>query len=283
MGFKQTLFPLSIIALLFAASCTRDNIGKPLQTSGESFSIEDQNIIGDRISEAILDNPADFPILDKIQKQEAYDYLQNNILEVIVRSPTMTKWKDFDWKVNIIDLDDKYHAFFLPNGEFFIHVGLLKDEYVNNDARLLGIVAHELAYIEKDLILKKLKEEFNPIVLSALADGTTVDDSELKEMALFFNGIEFESNEVLYADSFAVASICPFSYDSNEYKELLGDFDKKSVGSVFINWYRKKDNAEYIDRANKIEDFFAEHDECTGIGGVKRAYEYAQFKALLSQ
>lgn len=277
MGFKQTLF-LSFIFIVFSTfSCKRDILGEKKDISHESFEIDQQIKIGDKISEAIFNNPAEFPILDKDDPlyQNAYNYLQNDILDVIVKSPAMTKWKDFNWKVNIVDLDKDYHAFFLPNGEFFIYVDLLK--LLENDAELLGIVAHELAYIEKNLVVKNLKAKFGNDVLSDLLADKQVNG--LTNMAL----LEYESNEVLYADSFAVAAICPFSYDSKEFQKVLEHFDTGFPDSVNIDWYTRKNSAEYVDRKNKIEDFFREHAECRGSGGVTRTEEYEQFVNLLPQ
>lgn len=271
MDVKQTLF--ACLFFLTLVSCKRNNIGDDISRNGESFSIADRLAIGQKISEAIFDNSSAFPILDESENELAYRYLQDSVLEVIVNSPVVTHRTDFNWKVNIIDFKGKRHAFFLPNGELFIHVDLLK--LLRNDAELLGIIGHELAYVEKGYVTKNLKEEFGGDVLSAIADGNSSGD--LNDIALYFNRIAYDAKKVLYADSFAMAAICPFSYDPQEFKKILEHFDSDFPGNVNIDWYSRRE-AEYLDRENKINDFFAENAECIYGSNVKRTEEYERFR-----
>jgi len=276
MYFKQTL--LLFFAVLSLVSCKRNIIGNTINNSSDSFTIDKQIEIGDQISTAILNNPTAFPILDKTVYNGAYDYLQNNILEVIVNSPALTKSEDFNWNANIIELPGELHAFFLPNGEFFIHVDLLKR--LRNDAELLGLVAHELAYVENELVMENLKSEFGATLLNEIAEKKSND--RLDEIAIHFNTIEYSSQEVLYADSFAVAAICPFSYEVEALVTILTYFDDltKISPDLSIDWVNRK-RAEFEDRRNKMNDFLAENPACSENSNVIREDEYKAFKASL--
>lgn len=271
MDFKQTLSFFLFFIILFSFSCKRNIQGEPVDESGEFFTTAEQITIGNQIMTAVLNNSSAFPILDKFQYEQAYEYLQDSVLEVIVRAPAMTKWQDFNWNANIIDLPGERHAFFLPNGEFFIHVELL--DSLRNDAELLGIIAHELAYIEGDLVMKSLKSRFGGTLLNRVAEEKATTD-DLNDIASYFNKIEYNTKEVLYADSFAMASICPFSYNSKEFKKVLQRFEILSP-TLNIDWYSRKDT-EFQDRKNKINEFLIEHPDCGG--NINRAEEYTRFK-----
>ncbi|MBL7848205.1 MAG: M48 family metallopeptidase [Cyclobacteriaceae bacterium] len=71
-------------------------------------------------------------------------------------------------KLHVVD-KDMVNAFTLPDAHLVILTGLVNES--ENEAELLGVIAHELAHVEKNHVMKKLVKEIGLSVLISMTQG----------------------------------------------------------------------------------------------------------------
>lgn len=71
-------------------------------------------------------------------------------------------------KLHLVDKDE-VNAFALPDHHMVVYSGLIED--CENEAELCGIIAHELAHLEKGHIMQKLVKEIGLSVLISMTSG----------------------------------------------------------------------------------------------------------------
>lgn len=250
------------------SSCKRDNRGELLRINSENFTIEQENIIGKQISDAIAENPTIFPIVNEVDYPGAYSYLRDSVMKALLRP--LKRRKNLEEKVIIINNDDREHAFFLPNGTFYIDIGLLK--FLKNDSELAGVILHEMAYLEGNFILENLKNNFGSGLLNELAGQKTPD--ELDDIVLHFSTIDYDRSQILYADSSAIISICPFNYDPEGLRNIIKRASDLPI-DFWIDWLNLK-QVPVTTRKKQIDEILA-IDDCKQGGVTNREVEYSHF------
>ncbi len=98
--------------------------------------------LGNQVKEQISADKANFPILNN---SEIKNYVQE-IVNRIIQSPSVKFKGEFFYKVEIINDDAVINAFCTPAGYIYVYTGLLK--FVDNEATLAAILAHEVAHSE---------------------------------------------------------------------------------------------------------------------------------------
>ncbi|WP_456402700.1 M48 family metallopeptidase [Hydrogenimonas sp.] len=77
---------------------------------------------------------------EKISHDPRYTAMVERVGKRIANATKM----DLDWKFYVIDNDKIPNAFCLANGHVFVYTGLFK--YIDNDAELAAVMAHEIAH-----------------------------------------------------------------------------------------------------------------------------------------
>ncbi|MFI5263259.1 MAG: M48 family metalloprotease [Candidatus Kapaibacterium sp.] len=96
---------------------------------------------GQQMQATIAKDPAHYPVLNNPTLR---NYVQG-IVNRIVQSPNVTN-KDFNYTVTLIHDDKTVNAFTLPGGPIYVYTGLMK--YIDNEATLAGILAHEVTHAD---------------------------------------------------------------------------------------------------------------------------------------
>lgn len=107
------------------------------------FSDRDDVSMGLSMDREIHTNKRQFKIL---RNEELQTYVQN-IVKQILRSPLIKRKNIYPYKVTILDDDNVVNAFCTPGGFIYVYTGLLK--FLENEASLASILAHEIAHAEK--------------------------------------------------------------------------------------------------------------------------------------
>ena len=270
MRFIYRLFLLFFGALLVISSCRKSNVKKKVKIDRNKFTTEEQAVIGSTIRDAIAANSGIFPVLRESQYPMAYSYLQDSIFNVAVNTSVVTKRNDFDWEVIILDDDTERNAFILPGGYFYIYTGMLK--FLNSNAELMGLVAHEIAYAESGLVTDNLVERFDGVVIHDLTNNRLIP--QLNDIAEYFTRIQYDKPEVLFADSFAMELICPFNYES---LGLLQVIDRADKSPERVSWDISK-NCDFIDRKNLIERIRFNDMDCAAGSNITLSDAYSRLK-----
>lgn len=151
------------------------------------FSDKDDSELGASVDKEIRKNTAQFRILENSELQA---YVQS-IVKELLRSPHLKKKSIYSYKVALID-DDTVNAFCTPGGYIYVYTGLLK--FLENEASLAAVLAHEIAHAEKRHVRQRMLSAMGlQIILSALIGN---DASSIKEI-----GFQFAGNLALLSNS----------------------------------------------------------------------------------
>ena len=167
---KYIIYMLTIVLML--------NIGCDSSTDPAGiniFSLQDDKDMGAELDKQISQNTTEYPVLNNAT---ATEYVQN-IVNRIVASPDVNYEDDFDYVVTLINRDDVINAFAVPGGSIYVYTGLLK--FIENEATLAGVLAHEIAHIERRHASKRMTKQYGVTFLLNLLLGD--DPSQLESVA----------------------------------------------------------------------------------------------------
>lgn len=180
---NKTLYPFLFITLLVITtsvflSCEQTNI----------FSDEDDVELGKEIDKEIKNNPKDFPLL--AGHQDIKEYVSGLGSYILGISPKIKKKKIYPYNFQVIH-DTVINAFCTPGGFVYIYTGLMR--FVDNEATLAGVIAHEIAHAERRHVTQRLTAYYGvSVLLSFILGGNPGFLSELA--ANLFVGLAFLKN-----------------------------------------------------------------------------------------
>ncbi|MEM1124367.1 MAG: M48 family metalloprotease, partial [Bacteroidota bacterium] len=226
----------------------------------EEFKKEELILIGEAMSNQIAELPETFPILDAVQYEDAYIYV-NRLLTSLKLTSIVEHRNDFDWQVTLIQDCGTRTAFALPSGEIFIYTGLLK--FLNAEHELMAVLANEMAYADQELVTQALRAEHGGIIWGDILSGREVEN--FAEIVTAFPNITYDEALVSEADEFAIELVCPFQYDISG----LNDFVERA-SSQQIKWIQSK---KMIDISSRLATISSLSSPC-GTDGVTNYEQY---------
>ncbi|MBM4159126.1 MAG: peptidase M48 [Ignavibacteria bacterium] len=170
-------FLLLLISLSFFYSC-----------GANIFSVDDDIKLGEDIDREIKSRPKEFPMLEG--NQDVKDYV-NRIGKTILNNSTIIEYKNiFPYNFQIIN-DTIVNAFCTPGGYIYIYTGLMK--FVDNEATLAGVMAHEIAHAEMRHVTQRITAAYGVnILLSIVLGGNPSAFADI--VANLFVGLGFLAN-----------------------------------------------------------------------------------------
>lgn len=134
--------------------------------------------------------------------------------------------------VHVISKSD-VNAFALPDGHLVVYTGLL--EKCETESELAGVLAHEIAHIEKDHVMRKLVKEFGLAMLVSMTTGgkgghwTTEVTRELSSSA-YDRALESE------ADAESVKYLENANLNPEKFAEFLYEMSRKEDLPSALEW-----------------------------------------------
>lgn len=245
MRYTKHFFGLLVvcIGIMFTMnSCEQDN----LEEYNPILTATNEKDLGDALVQVAWNNPSAFPILDKNEYSEAYDYMASIMRMVEVKTEIRDK---YDWEVLILEDDESLNAFTLPGGKIFITTGFMK--FLNAEHQLFALVAHEAFYADRidrtgqselSLMMQKLKEDdkYGALGTRVFIDVIGGNTAEGEAMIQFARTAKFEPYEVLNADDFSLDLICNnFLYSAKGIKEMIIKVESNESITEFA-WFDNK-------------------------------------------
>lgn len=235
------LFTLCLVFFLTIYSCKPDNtIYNPI------LSANNEGGLGNALYQVALQNPEEFPILDRNQYASAYDYLDQIMRMVEVKTEIRDK---YDWEILIINDDEVKNAFTFPGGKIFVTTGFFK--FMNTENELFALIAHEASYADRvdqnsagglSLAMQKLRnsDEYNSSGSKIFLDVINGISDEGLEMVKVTAEATYEPFEVLAADEYALNMICEnYLYAGSGIKEMITRVENDSEITTFA-WFENK-------------------------------------------
>jgi predicted Zn-dependent protease len=230
IGFKFKALSLLAISLI-VFSCQAFNMYTPQQDVQ----------LGRDLDAQIRANAKEYPMSrnTKVEKK-----LQS-ILDEIVKSPHIKYSKIFEYKVELIERDDVINAFAAPGGFIYIYTGLLK--FIDNEATLAGILAHEVAHAELRHTSQRMTQAYGMQILTD-AIKSEVGDKNADMAANLFSGLALMNNSrdnEYEADEYSIKYLMSTKYYPGAIKFF---FDKIKTGG------QKKNDFEMLLSTHPLPD-----------------------------
>lgn len=175
MKIKTNLYHLIFLVFIAFSAFTLNSCDDSDSISDFNlFSTSDDLELGKKIDAEITANNNEYPILNNLQ---ATEYLQN-IVNTILNSPEIKYKNTFDYKVKIINTNT-INAFAVPGGSIYVYKGLIK--FLDNEATMAAVIAHEIAHIERRHATKRMTKQYGVSILLSVVLGS--NPSALEEIA----------------------------------------------------------------------------------------------------
>lgn len=152
------------------------------------------------------------------------------------------------------------NAFALPDGHLVVYTGLIRQ--VNSPEALAGVLAHELAHIQNDHVMKKLGREVGLSVLIGAASGSG-SPQIIREAARHLSGTAFDRGLEREADIEAVTYLSRAAIDPEPFADFLFQLSEKEQGTPdYLSWISthpaSKERARYIrEKASQLHRSFS--------------------------
>lgn len=144
-------------------------------------------------------------------------------------------------------IKDEVNAFALPGRQLVVYTGLLDE--CRNESELAGVLAHELAHIERDHVMKKLAKELGFSVLSTLTGGGETLGAIFETLGSTAYDRELETE----ADMAAVEYLEAASLNPRSFADILYRIDGMQDSTPeFLDWISTHPDAKA--RAEAVMD-----------------------------
>lgn len=272
---RFSLILLAILASLFIiSSCDRNN----------NFNLIDPQEdveLGKQLSEEVLTNPGQFPVLDPQTYPESYAYLQN-IVHTILESGEVAYREEFPWQVYIIDDDQTLNAFATPGGYIYVYSGLIK--YLDSESDLAGVIGHEIAHADLRHGTRQLQKAYglNFIFNLLLGDdeGRNIAGEIVAKLAGQLAGLKFSREYEEEADTRSVEYLAHTPYPCNAAGRFFIKLEEEEEGGgnipTFLSTHPHPEN-----RIEKIEAHSKKLDCLLESAGIEGNAAYKAFQRSL--
>jgi predicted Zn-dependent protease len=181
------------------------------------YSDADDVKLGQQLDKEIRSNPREYPIL--ANKPEVKTYV-SQIAQKVLASPEIKKRNVYPYSVEIIKNDSTINAFATPGGYIYVYTGLLK--YLDNEAALAGVLAHEIGHAELRHATKRITAAYGVQILIAVALGENPGMLEQIAANLFTNlgFLKNSRDDEIEADNASVTYLQSTEY----YPGAINDF-----------------------------------------------------------
>lgn len=245
----KLLIPLMVLSMI---SCGESGLG----SDANLFSPYEDQEMGKEFDDYILDNPSEFPIL---QSAAAVKYVQD-IVESIIESPLIIYKDVFPYEVRIINDDETVNAFALPGGYIYVYTGMLK--YIDNEAVLAGILAHEIAHADLRHGTESLTKAYGVEILKEILSGVAGSNQMaqlgadiMADMTLLYNSRDNEYEADEYSFKYLQTSKWYPGAINSFFEKISADMSSSLFGD-FLSTHPEPDarieKIEYMLKENNI-------------------------------
>jgi predicted Zn-dependent protease len=209
--FKRSHIVISVIMMLAVVG---------IQCGLNIFPDSEDVKLGQQLDAEIRNNSGEYPILQN--RPDVKEYV-TSIGNKILMSPSITKRNIFAYTFEIIKNDTVVNAFATPGGYVYIYTGLMR--YIDNEATLAGVVAHEIAHAELRHATQRMTKAYGVQILLSMVLGE--NPSKIVEIGSnLLTGLAFLANsrsDEYEADEYSLKYLASTEY----YPGAIVDFFNK--------------------------------------------------------
>lgn len=165
-----------------------------------------------------------------VQLPPAKEVWLNSIFSNLVKQTK--RQTEIEYSIAVVR-DDTVNAFALPAGYIFVHTGLLS--YIKSDGELAGVLAHELAHVEKRHSMKTVSRTIGMGVLLGLIVDKSSENrreqiSKIGAVAISLAQLGYSREAEYEADAYGVNYMRAAGYSKNELLNFWGRMAAESGG-----------------------------------------------------
>ncbi len=274
---KITVFLLFLLSVTLLTNCgsTQNTTAKNIVNTATDlvFPVEKDIQLGLQSVEQIKASPTEYPLLDEQKYAYAYQELRRMMQEILNSGKVQYKDK-FTWQVYIIDNKETLNAFCLPGGYIYVYTGLIN--FLDNEAQLAGVLAHEIAHADHRHSAKQMIEQYGAnVLLDLLIKKESV--KQLAQIGSQLVTLKFSRNDEVEADASSVKYLYPTLYDARGAKYF---FEKISNGSAKAGFFDEF-MSTHPSPPNRIQNIENQWKELGGKVGNTFEERYSQLKNSL--
>lgn len=184
--YVTSLNMVAAVLLVLTVSLTSVHCGS--RFGFNLFSDEDDVALGQQLDEEIRSTPEEYPILS------THPHVRENINAIadrILESQHIEKRDVYPYEFEVIHDDSTINAFCMPGGYIYVYTGLLR--FVDDEATLAGVIAHEIAHAERRHATRRISAYYGTQLLLAVVLGE--NPGILEQIAAnLFTGLGFLAN-----------------------------------------------------------------------------------------
>jgi len=186
-------------------------------------------------------------IFKKTERENTNQFVTNTIDSLLTKICVSNNIKRSQIKIHVLDKKD-VNAFALPNKRLVINSGLILA--AENQEELCGVIAHEIAHIELNHVMKKLMKEVGLSVLISMTTGGSGTEA-IREAAKMLSSTAFDRGLEREADMKAVDYLINANIDTEPFANFMQKLsDKESDIMKYLSWISthpdSKERAENI-------------------------------------
>jgi beta-barrel assembly-enhancing protease len=187
------------------------------------FPVSKDAELGKQFDGEIRNNPAEYPILKNRPDVKTY---VTNVGNKVLTSPDILLKGQFEYQFEIIKDDSTINAFCTPGGYVYVYTGLLK--YLDNEASLASIIAHEIAHAERRHATNQMTAQYGAQALLNIASGQIGETgTQVASIVTGLGFLKYSRTDEDEADSYAFQYLRSTSYYPGASKYF---FEKISDG-----------------------------------------------------
>ena len=183
----------------------------------------------------------------KASDQVVYDKVVTGCVDSIFAHICQANNIDVDDIHIHVMMDEEVNAFALPDGHLIVNTGLIKAS--KDEAALAGVMAHELAHIQKGHVMKKLIKEMGLSTVLTMTSGGAGSEV-LKEMLSHISSSAYDRTLEKEADIQTCNYLIKAQVDPNSFADFLYNLGSEDAAAAYLNWISthpdSRERGEYI-------------------------------------
>lgn len=231
------------------------------------FTIADDKKMGKELYNEVI-NGGQYKVMNRNEHKALYDYVEG-IKNNILNSGQLEHRNDFEWKLTLIEDDKTINAFCAPGGYIFVYTGILK--YLEDEAQLAGVLAHEIGHADKRHGSRQLTKSIG----IELILGFLLDNQNATEITSGLLNLSYSRRYEREADECSVKYLCGLDYNAAGGAGFFEKIVKENGSTTSTDLLSTHPNPE--ERITNFKELKAEY-QCKGKQTHKSRYAQMQRK-----